>query len=303
MTRLYALLGPSQALPAVPPASSPVPARVYDVYRATGQYISANGETIEFVAILKDTSSSPAAINSIPALRSQVSQVATQAGAAENGYVSSNAFAYDITQTSDSDLRRIIPIVAILIAVLLALVLRSLIAPLYLGASVALSFLATWGLVALLFVHLGTSDGVQFILPFILFVFLMALGSDYNILVMRRIREEAHSRPLQEAVGEAITRTGGTVTAAGVILAGTFAVLAITGNSDTIHQLGFGVAAGILMDTFLIRTLLIPALVVLLGRWNWWPSRLSAGLPPASAERSASGSDGVTSQTISAPTP
>jgi putative drug exporter of the RND superfamily len=303
MSRLYALLGPSQALPVVPPANSPVPVRVYDVYRATGQYISANGETIEFVAILKDTSSSPTAINSIPALRSQIAQVATQAGAAENGYVSSNAFAYDITQISDSDLRRIIPIVALLIAVLLALVLRSLIAPLYLGASVALSFLATWGLVALLFVHLGTSDGVQFILPFVLFVFLMALGSDYNILVMRRIREEAHSRPLREAVGEAIARTGGTVTSAGVILAGTFAVLALTGNSDTIRQLGFGVAAGILMDTFLIRTLLIPALVVLLGRWNWWPSRLSAGLPPASAEGSAPESNGVTSQRISSPTP
>jgi RND superfamily putative drug exporter len=124
---------------------------------------------------------------------------------------------------------------------------------------------------------------VQFILPFILFVFLMALGSDYNILVMRRIREEAHVRPLREAVGEAITRTGGTVTSAGVILAGTFTVLAITGNSDTIRQLGLGVAAGILMDTFLIRTLLIPALVVLVGRWNWWPSRLSASSPSKAA--------------------
>jgi uncharacterized membrane protein YdfJ with MMPL/SSD domain len=88
-----------------------------------------------------------------------------------------------------------------------------------------------------------------------------------------------------------------------VILAGTFAVLAITGNSDTIRQLGFGVAAGILMDTFLIRTLLIPAVVVLLGRWNWWPSRLSAGLPPAAAEGSVSGSEGVTSGTISTPMP
>ena len=274
LTSLHQLLGAPQALPAVPAGAPAVSLRAYNAYRATGQYISADGKTVEYVATLKDTSSSPAAINSVPALRAAIARVARSAGATNNGLVSSNAIAYDITATSNSDLTHIIPIVALLIALLLALVLRSLIAPLYLAASVALSFLATWGLVALVFVHLGTSGGVQFVLPFILFVFLMALGSDYNILVMRRIREEAQIRPLPEAVREAIARTGGTVTAAGMILAGTFAVLAVTGDSDQIRQIGLGVAAGILMDTFLIRTLLIPALVVLLGRWNWWPSRL-----------------------------
>ncbi len=274
LTQLHQLLGNPQALPAVPPPNSKVSPQAYNAYRATGQYISADGQTVQFVATLKDTSSSPTAINAIPALRTATAQIAVAAGASQNGVFSGNAIAYDITQISNSDLSLIIPIVALMIAVLLALVLRSLIAPLYLIFSVVLSFLAAWGLVALIFVHLGGIDGVQFILPFVLFVFLMALGSDYNILVMRRIREEAQHRPVREAVGEAITRTGGTVTAAGMILAGTFAVLALTGNSDQIRQLGFGVAAGILMDTFLIRTLLIPALVVLLGRWNWWPSRL-----------------------------
>ena len=282
LTRLHALLGSPQALPVVPPANSPVPLRIYDAYRSIGQYVSANGETVLFLAPLADNSSTPAAINTIPQLREQVGAVAARAGASKHGIASSNAFAYDITQISNSDLERIIPIVGLMIALLLALVLRSLIAPLYLVASVALSFLAAWGLVAIIFVHLGVSNGVQFVLPFILFVFLMALGSDYNILVMRRIREEAPSRPLPEAVREAISRTGGTVTAAGMILAGTFAVLGLTGNSDQIRQIGFGVAAGILMDTFLIRTLLIPALVVLLGRWNWWPSRLAIRTQPVS---------------------
>jgi RND superfamily putative drug exporter len=283
LTRLHALLGSPQALPVVPPASSPVPLRVYDAYRSIGQYVSADGKTVLFLAPLQDNSSSPAAFNTIPQLRTEVASVATHAGASKNGIASSNAFAYDITQISNSDLERIIPIVGLMIAILLALVLRSLIAPLYLVASVALSFLAAWGLVAIIFVHLGVSNGVQFVLPFILFVFLMALGSDYNILVMRRIREEAFNRPLPEAVREAISRTGGTVTAAGMILAGTFAVLGLTGNSDQIRQIGFGVAAGILMDTFLIRTLLIPALVVLLGRWNWWPSRLFYQKQPEAA--------------------
>lgn len=288
---LHAVLGAPQALPAVPPSNLPIPVRAYNAYRATGQYISADGKTVEYVATLVNTSSSPAAINAIPAMRASVAHIAHAAGASQNGLVSSNAVAYDITETSNSDLSHIIPIVAILIALLLALVLRSLIAPLYLAASVALSFLATWGLVALIFVHFGSSDGVQFVLPFVLFVFLMALGSDYNILVMRRIREEAQNRSLPDAVREAIARTGGTVTAAGMILAGTFAVLAVTGDSDQIRQIGFGVAAGIMMDTFLIRTLLIPALVVLLGRWNWWPSRLFSASPGQEAVESEGATD------------
>ena len=274
LAHLYSQLGAPQALPAVPPAKSPVRPQEYNAYRATGQYISADGQTVQFVAILKDTSSSSTAVNAIPGLRTAVARIAQASGAARSGVLSTNAVAYDITQTSASDLSRIVPIVAALIAVLLALVLRSMIAPLYLIVSVVLSFLAAWGLVALVFVHLAGSESVQFILPFLLFVFLMALGSDYNILVMRRIREEAHSQPLRAAVREAISRTGGTVTAAGVILAGSFALLAVEGNTDQVRQVGFGVAAGILMDTFLIRTLLIPALVVLLGRWNWWPAPL-----------------------------
>ncbi|HLW02945.1 MAG TPA: MMPL family transporter [Ktedonobacterales bacterium] len=274
LMQLHQQLGNPQALPAVPPPTISIAPQEYNAYRATGQYISLDGRTVQFVAILKDTSSSPAAVNAIPALRAAVAQVAMSGGASQNGVFSANAFAYDITQTSGSDLSHIIPIVAVLIAVLLAFVLRSLIAPLYLIVSVVLSFLAAWGLVALVFVHLGGSDGVEFVLPFLLFVFLMALGSDYNILVMRRIREEAHNQPLREAVREAIARTGGTVTTAGIILAGTFALLAVEGNTDQVRQVGFGVAAGILMDTFLIRTLLIPALVVLLGRWNWWPAPL-----------------------------
>ncbi|MDE3129740.1 MAG: MMPL family transporter, partial [Acidobacteriota bacterium] len=104
-------------------------------------------------------------------------------------------------------------------------------------------------------------------------------GEDYNILVMTRIREESHSLPLREAVIRAISRTGSTVTSAGVILGGTFAVFAIVGGGGSggsqLRAIGFGLAAGILMDTFLVRTLLVPSVVVLLGRWNWWPSHLS----------------------------
>jgi RND superfamily putative drug exporter len=116
-----------------------------------------------------------------------------------------------------------------------------------------------------------------------MFVFLMALGSDYNILVMSRIREEAHHLPLRDAVARAIGKTGSTVTTAGVILGGSFAVLAIAvggaAGGAQIQQIGYGIAAGVLMDTFFVRSLLVPSLVVLLGQWNWWPTRLGMDLP------------------------
>ncbi len=112
-----------------------------------------------------------------------------------------------------------------------------------------------------------------------MFIFLLALGEDYNILVMTRIREEAQAPPAAEAVVRAVGRTGSTVTSAGLVLAGTFAVLAVAGGSSAsgsqVRAIGFGLAIGILMDTFLVRTLLVPATVTLLGRWNWWPGRMS----------------------------
>jgi RND superfamily putative drug exporter len=164
--------------------------------------------------------------------------------------------------------------VLIVIAILLAIVLRSLVAPWYLIASVGLSYLAALGLAVVVFMGIGGGAGLNFVLPFFMFIFIMALGSDYNILVMTRIREEAQQYDLRTAVAHAINATGGTVTSAGLILAGSFAVLTIAGGGQ-IQQIGFSIAAGILMDTFLIRTLLIPSLVVIIGRWNWWPSALS----------------------------
>ena len=126
----------------------------------------------------------------------------------------------------------------------------------------------------LVFVVIGGQDGINFVLPFFMFIFIMALGQDYNILVMTRIREEAHHAPIKVAVRRAVEATGTTVTSAGLILAGTFGVLTATGNTQ-VQEIGLGLAAGILLDTFFVRTLLVPSVVVLLGRWNWWPSKLS----------------------------
>ncbi len=281
LTQLHSALGPAGQLPPVP-VTTAVPTQLYDAYRATGQLISPDGHTVQYsVEFANGDSSSPAVLDSVPAMRADVGRVAQTVGASASGVYSQAALAYDVSHISGSDLIRIVPIVAVLIALLLAIVLRSLVAPLYLVASIVLSYLAALGLVGIVFVHLGGQDGINFLLPFLMFVFLMALGSDYNILVMSRIREEAHQLPLRDAVARAIGKTGGTVTTAGMILGGTFAVLAVaaggTATGAQIQQIGYGVAAGVLMDSFLVRSLLVPSLVVLLGRANWWPTRLAVG--------------------------
>ncbi len=285
IVRIHALTGEDpQQVPASetlnPPAG--VSSTELNLYRGLGQYIAATpgGTTVVKLtaATLNNDTSSPAALAAVPVLRDQVTSIARTAGATGSGVYSLNAFAYDVSHLAHNDLVMVIPIVAVLIALLLAVVMRSLIAPLYLVTSVLLSYLAALGAVALVFVRLGGSQGINFVLPFLMFVFLMALGSDYNILVMTRIREEAQKLPLAEAVRRAVGATGTTVTTAGMILGGTFAVLAIAaGNgpgTDQVRQIGYGIGAGVLMDTFIIRTVLVPAMVMVLGRWNWWPSPL-----------------------------
>jgi RND superfamily putative drug exporter len=279
-TALHAKLGPASALPPVPPPGTTVPLPVYEAYRATGNYVSADGRTVQYSAGLKagDPGGTPA-IHAVPSIRDTTTQVATSIGAADSGVGGEAPALYDISSISNSDLVRVVPIAILAIGILLAVVLRSLVAPLYLIASVGLSYLAALGLAVLLFVEIGHSGGLVFFLPFLMFIFLLALGEDYNILVMTRIREEAQRLPLRRAVSRALSVTGTTVTSAGLILAGTFVVFGVvagrgSGGSE-FRDIAFALALGILMDTFLVRTLLVPSTVVLLGRWNWWPSRMS----------------------------
>jgi RND superfamily putative drug exporter len=295
LTQLHATLGPPRQLPPVA-ATSTVPAQLYNAYRAEGQLISPDGLTVQYSAEVGGTDqSSPTALDAVPGLRDEVNRVGASAGATATGLLGNLEFSYDIRQISASDLERIIPIVAILIAFLLAAVMRSAVAPLYLVASVVISYLGALGLTGIIFVRLGGQAGLNFVLPFLMFVFLMALGSDYNILVMSRIREEAHHLPLRDAVARAIGKTGSTVTTAGVILGGSFAVLAIsvggTAGAAQIQQIGYGIAAGVLMDTFFVRSLLVPSVVVLLGRWNWWPTSLGIDLPASNPALDASSAD------------
>ena len=277
---LHAALGNPVTLPAIPVGHTSIPLEEYEVYRATAQYVSPDGSTIQFETGLKagDPSTS-SAMDAVPSIRAETAMVAKTLGASAYGVAGEAPAFYDISQISDSDLAHVVPVAIIVIGLLLCLVMRSLIAPLYLIASVALSFFAALGLSVILFIKIGGDSGLTFILPFLMFIFLLALGEDYNILVMSRIREEAHHLPLREAVSRALGVTGTTVTSAGLVLAGTFSVFALIGGRQPgggqIVDIGVGLALGILMDTFIVRTVLVPCTVMLIGRWNWWPSALS----------------------------
>jgi len=278
-------LGDPRALPLARPASAGIPASAYNAYRASAQYVSPDGLTVRFAAgLVAGPQQSTAAVNVTPQVRAALGRAAAASHAVGDGVAGQAAGLYDVASTANDDMARIIPIAVLAIAILLGLVLRSLVAPVYLVATIAASYLAALGLTTFLVITLGGQDGLVFILPFLMFVFLLALGEDYNILIMTRIREEARTRPLAEAVVRAVARTGPTITSAGLILAGTFAVFAVAGGGvmgGQLQAIGLGLALGVLLDTFGVRTLLVPSIVVLLGRWNWWPSRpREDGTPP-----------------------
>jgi RND superfamily putative drug exporter len=273
---LHQTFGPAATLPPTAPAGS-VDAAAYGAYRATAQFISADGRTVQFYAALSaGPVGSTAAATAIPQARDALDAIAHATGAEAHGVAGQDSSAYDIEAASNLSLVLVVPVVLVLIIILLALLLRSLVAPWYLALTVGLSYLSSLGFAMIVFVHLGGSDGLIFVLPLLMFVFAMALGEDYNILVMSRIREEAHHAPdLSAALVQAIGITGGTVTSAGLVLAGTFAVLGVVGGNGQAQQLGFSIAFGVVLDTFFVRTLLVPSMAMLLGRWNWWPSALS----------------------------
>ncbi len=177
---------------------------------------------------------------------------------------------YDVEQTNERDTRLIVPVVLAVVGLILIAVLRSFAAPAYLMLTVVASFAATLGLVTFAFIELFGSDGMSFNLVLLSFIFLVALGVDYNIFLMTRAREEAARRGTKEGVLAALENTGTVVTGAGLILAGTFATLTLLPLEELV-QIGATVAVGVLLDTFIVRTLLIPAITYLCGERAWWP--------------------------------
>ena len=222
---------------------------------------------------------SQAAYATIDRVRSAVHAV-PGAGALVGG---TTAIGLDVKQASAHDRNLIIPLILAVVFVILGLLLRALVAPLILTATVVLSFAAALGVSAFFFNHVFGFGGADTSFPLFVFVFLVALGIDYNIFLMTRVREEAIKRDARHGAIVGLAATGGVITSAGFVLAGTFAVLA-TIPSTQLTEIGFAVAFGILLDTIIVRSVLVTALNLDIGRWMWWPSKLARKPDPAPAE-------------------
>jgi RND superfamily putative drug exporter len=189
------------------------------------------------------------------------------------------AVAYDIDQANLRDRNVIIPLVLFVISIILIILLRSLVAPLLLIGTVILSFFATLGACAIAFNHIFNFPGADASFPLFAFVFLVALGVDYNIFLMTRVREESKTIGTRPGILRGLTVTGGVITSAGIVLAATFLVLGVL-PLVALRQVGFAVALGVLIDAFIVRTTLVPALAYTIGRKVWWPSKLASAEQP-----------------------
>jgi RND superfamily putative drug exporter len=246
-------------------------------YAASTQYISPDNTTVQLSIVLKDDPYSIASIQRIPMLRTVLAQALAANGLGPGNATSASfhlagqtAGLSDTLADNQRDTFLIVPAVLVLVLLVLVLLLRSLVAPLYLLGAVTLNFLAAIGACAFFFQRILGQDGFYYAIPLYTFIFLVALGADYTIFLMSRVREEIGRRGMQDGIPLAVSRTGGVITSAGLILAGTF--LALTSVPLTLlYQLGICVAVGVLLDTFVVRGLLVPGMVALLGRWNWWP--------------------------------
>jgi len=222
-------------------------------------------------AVLTDSFDSKGAYDTIARLRSAVHAL-PGADALVGGQ---SAATLDVRTASVHDRNLIIPIVLVVIFLVLALLLRALLAPLLLIATVVLSFGASLGVCGWVFTHLFGFAGTDQSFPLFAFVFLVALGIDYNIFLMTRVREESLTFGTRVGVLRGLAVTGGVITSAGVVLAATFAVLGVL-PLVFLAELGFAVAFGVLLDTILVRTILVPALAHDIGRKIWWPSKLAS---------------------------
>jgi RND superfamily putative drug exporter len=238
--------------------------------------LSRNARAGEIDVALNIDSTTPAALKLAGdggALRNAVHST-TPPGAVSMVGGTASIFA-DVSSSINKDLRVIYPVAALLIVLILVVMLRSLVAPVYLLAAVGLEFAGTLGATVLVFQHAGGQAGVAFTLPLVLFLFVVAIGTDYNMLMSERLREEfANGATPRQAVANAVRLAAPPITAAGLVLATSFGTLMLYDDHPT-KEIGFGLAVGIVFASFVVSTLLVPALTALVGKRAWWPGQIA----------------------------
>ncbi len=248
-------------------------AELQSIYK---EYVSDDGTSYRLEVVLADAIGE-SGFDTVNSIRDVLTEYQGDGDAVVSGFTVVYA---DIQEIMNRDMYRAFGFVLAGVFLVLLLMLRSAVAPIYLIATVLLSFTCTLGLTSLFFDLVMGVERLSWLLPMFMFVFLVALGIDYSIFLFGRIKEEVAYHGIREGVHIAVARTGAIITSAGIILAGTFAGM-MAGEIAFLAQLGFAVAIGVLIDTFVVRTILDPALATLFGRWTWWPG----GVPQAQAPR------------------
>jgi RND superfamily putative drug exporter len=258
------------------------------------RFVSPDGTTARIDLVFGDDPYDQPALTRIDTIRTTVAQSPLSSVPGSQILVGGESAVQADTKASiDADIMWLAPVSLLAIFGVLVVLLRSIVAPLYLVFSVIVSFGATFGISVFIFQEVFGHTGVAYSNGVWMFIFLVALGADYNIFVMSRIREAVRNEGIRDGIATAVGRTGGVVTSAGIILAGTFAVLTTLPLRD-IFQLGFAVMLGVLIDTFVVRALLVPSMAALLGNLSWWPRRQLS----SEESRSASSTSDPSSITI-----
>ena len=241
----------------------------------TGLFLAPDGGAARYLVAFNSDPLGATAIEQLRALRADMPALLAGAGLehAEAEYTGDTAVGMALVDQADADLGRVVLTVGLVSLLLLVVFLRALVAPLYLLASSVLAVGAALGLTTLVFQDLLDHDGLVFLVPFAAAVLLVALGSDYNLFSVGYVWEIARQRPLREAVMIAVPRSTRAISAAGLTLALSFAVLAVVPLS-MFQELAFALSVGVLIDAFLVRSLLVPAMITLVGDVSGWPGRL-----------------------------
>jgi RND superfamily putative drug exporter len=248
-----------------------------ELHRQLAFFIGDGGRATRLFVTLDSSAYAPASLAATRRIR-EVSRLSLRETSLQDAEVLTTGaapFFADVADISGDDMGTVVLAVVLGILAVLTLLLRSAVTPLYLVGTVLLSFASTLGLTVLVFQGLLGRPGIVWWLPIFLFVVLVALGADYNIFLVGRIREEAERMPTRRAVVEGLSATGHVITSAGLILAGTFAALLVAPLQGMV-QLGFAATVGILVDTFVVRSLLVPSIALLVGPAGWWPSARAA---------------------------
>ena len=247
------------------------PADLYAPPDLRSAYISGDGKVARLYITTSTNPYDTQSFQTVRDLRTLLTTDPGSFGSSVQSYVGGATAEFaDVQDTISADFLRVAAITIVGILIVLILLLRALVAPVYLVLTVLLSYAMSLSVSAFILQHLFGQPGMNYFIPLMVFVLLVALGSDYNIFLMSRVREESETRELLPGIRVASARTGTVITSAGLILAGTFGAL-VTSPLQLLFQVGLAVALGVLIDTFVVRSLLVPAITAFIGERAWWP--------------------------------